>query len=284
MTFSIVAHDRHVDPPEWGVAVASKFLAVGSVVSWARAGVGAVATQALANIGYGPNGLELLSEGRSAEEAVELLTQADEDRDHRQLGIVDATGRAATFTGSRCFDWAGGRAGRGYCCQGNILASGGVIDEMAAAFEAADGELSDRLLAALAAGDAAGGDRRGRQSAAILVVREGGGYGGGTDKSVDLRVDDHADPVPELRRLFHIHRLLFPRPEDLDFIDIDSGLAAELRRLLGVQGQGATYDEELKQALFSYVGTENFEERWTDQAKIDRGLLEHLRAHVKSAS
>ena len=282
MTFSIVAWDGDAKPAEWGVAVASKFLAVGAVVPWARAGAGAVATQALANIAYGPDGLERLAASRAAEDVVNALTGSDEDREHRQLGVVDAQGRTATFTGSECFSWAGGRTGAGYACQGNILTGPDVVDNMCVAFEEADGELASRLLAALRAGDEAGGDKRGRQSAALLVVREGGGYGGGTDVSVSLRVDDHVAPVGELERLFEIHRLLFPRPEDLDFIPIDDEIAGELRDRLSAAGYprpaGTGYGDALKKALFEYVGTENLEERWSDDAKIERRVLEYLRA------
>lgn len=281
MTFSIVAWDPKASPPEWGVAVASKFLAVGAVVPWARADAGAVATQAFANLAYGPEGLDRLGAGRSAEQVVIGLTGPDEQREHRQLGVVDAAGRAANFTGTECFDWAGARSGDGYTCQGNILTGPDVVDGMCAAFESTDGELAVRLLAALRAGDEAGGDKRGRQSAAILVVREGGGYGGGTDLSVSLRVDDHPYPIPELDRLFDIHRLLFPRPEDLDFIPIDGALASELSSLLdgaGYEASSTTYDEDLKKALFRYVGTENLEERWSEDAKIERRVLEYLRA------
>ena len=278
MTFSIVAWDGDVDPPEWGVAVASKFLAVGAVVPWARAGAGALATQAFANLAYGPSGLELLAGATSAQDVVDRLTSPDEEREHRQLGVVDARGRAATFTGSECFDWAGGVAGDGYCCQGNILTGSEVVERMAAAFESSTGSLAERMLAALEAGDRAGGDRRGRQGAAILVVREGGGYGGGVDTAVDLRVDDHDEPVAELLRLWDIHELLFPRPEDLDFLDIDDEMAQELRGRLGVEGSGG-YDESLKKELFAYVGTENLEERWSDEAKIDRGVLDHIRSN-----
>lgn len=281
MTFSIVAWDPEASPSEWGVAVASKFLAVGAVVPWARADAGAVATQAFANLAYGPDGIERLAAGMSAEQVVDALTDPDEQREHRQLGVVDAAGRAATFTGSECFDWAGGRAGDGYTCQGNILTGPDVVDAMCASFEGAEGELAVRLLAALRAGDDAGGDKRGRQSAAILVVREGGGYGGGTDLSVSLRVDDHAQPVAELERLFEIHRLLFPRPEELEFVAIDDGLALELSTLLDGAGyavSSTTYDDDLKQALFRYAGTENLEERWSEDARIERKVLEHLRA------
>lgn len=282
MTFSIVAWDGKVDPPEWGVAVASKFLAVGAVVPWARAGAGALATQAFANLAYGPEGIGLLGDGTAAQDVVERMTSADDQREHRQLGVVDAQGRAATFTGGECFEWAGGVAGDGYCCQGNILTGSEVVERMAAAFESTSGELATRMLAALQEGDRAGGDRRGRQGASILVVREGGGYGGGVDTSVDLRVDDHTEPVGELLRLWDIHQLLFPRPEDLDFLDVDEGLATELRGLLGVEGSGG-YDEQLKQALFAYVGTENLEERWSDEAKIDRGVLDFIRANPQGS-
>ncbi len=282
MTFSIVAWDPVADPlPEWGVAVASKFLAVGAAVPWGRAGAGAVATQALANLAYGPEGIELLEFGKSAEEVVRALTDADTDREHRQLAVVDARGRAATFTGSECFDWAGGRTGDGFCCQGNILTGPEVVVEMMRSFEESTGDLADRLLAALEAGDRAGGDRRGRQSAAMLVVRDGGGYGGGIDRAVDLRVDDHPEPIPELKRLLDLQRLYFPRPDDLEFLDIDDVLASELRTLLEgagyAAGPGSGYTDELRRALFAYVGTENLEERWSEEAVLERGILEHLR-------
>jgi uncharacterized Ntn-hydrolase superfamily protein len=279
MTFSIVAWDPNAKPsPEWGVAVASKFLAVGAVVPWLSADVGALATQALANLAYGPDGLALLADGNDALTTVERLTSADEDRDDRQLGVVDRNGVAASYTGSRCFDWAGGKVGDGYCCQGNILVGPEVVDAMQAAFEATKGDLGTRLLAALAAGDEAGGDRRGRQSAAINVVREGGGYGGGIDVVVDLRVDDHPDPVPELHRLYRMQGLYFPHPDSLEFIDIDGPLADELRELLGLVRSGIGYDDDLKQALLKFVGTENLEERWTDEAKIERAVLDFLRS------
>ena len=277
MTFSIVACDLDASPsPEWGVAVASRFLAVGSVVPWARAGVGAVATQAMANLTYGPDGLDLMAADQKATAVVGTLTARDEGREDRQLGVVDARGRAATFTGASCFEWAGGVAGEGFCCQGNILVGSQVVEEMKQAFETTKGELAERLLAALHAGDLAGGDRRGRQSASLLVVRERGGYDGGNDISVDLRVDDHADPVPELQRIFKVHRLLMPRPEDLVFVDADVAVVKELRALLDVPGPDV-YDQDLKKALFEFVGTENLEERWTDEAKVERGIIDHLR-------
>ncbi len=276
MTSSIAAWDP--DAREWGVAVASKFLAAGSVVPWVRAGAGAVATQALANITYGPRGLDLL-DSKSAEDVVARLTESDEEREHRQLGIVDRDGQAATFTGSECFDWAGGRTGDGYTCQGNILTGPNVVDDMAGAFEAAPGDLAGRLLAALMAGDRAGGDRRGRQSAALLIAREGGGYLGDSDIAVDLRVDDHLDPVVELGRLLDIHRLLFPHPDQLEFLEVDDALALRLSAALtaaGFPAASATYDGSLRQALFAWVGNENLEMRWSDEGLIDRTVLETL--------
>ena len=200
MTFSIVGAD--LEKGDWGVAVASKFPAVGAVVPWARAGVGAVATQSWANTTYGPEGLALMGSGVTAQDALDQLVDADEQKQERQAGFVDARGRAATFTGTGCSDWAGGVTGTTFAAQGNILAGAAVVDQMAAAFTSADGDLCDRLLAALVAGDQAGGDRRGRQSAALLVVREGGGYEGGNDRYIDLRVDDHPDAVVEMVRLF----------------------------------------------------------------------------------
>jgi uncharacterized Ntn-hydrolase superfamily protein len=201
-TFSIVAFDP--EQQEWGVAVASKFLAVGAVVPWAKAGVGAIATQSHANTTYGPKGLDLLSQGKSAEDAIKLLTEADMGKDVRQVGIIDAKGNAATFTGSKCKAWAGGKTGKHYTCQGNILAGEAVIAEMAKAFEESSDRLAWRLLAALEAAEKAGGDSRGKQSAAILVVRDKAGYSGFNDRMIDFRVDDHATPVQELARILSL--------------------------------------------------------------------------------
>lgn len=201
-TFSIVGFDP--DTGDLGIAVQSKFFAVGAVVPWARAGVGAVATQSFANTAFGPDGLELLVSGETAESTLAQLINDDPDKELRQLGIIDAQGRAATFTGEACLPWADGRTGKHFAVQGNILAGPGVITAMADTFETTAGDLGSRLLAALAAGQAAGGDARGRQSAALVVVRAGGGYGGHDDRYVDLRVDDNATPIRELRRLFHI--------------------------------------------------------------------------------
>lgn len=207
-TYSIVAYDPAAG--EWGVAVQSKFIAVGAVVPWARAEVGAIATQAFANTTYGPEGLKMLAEGMTAEQVIEKLTAADAQKDLRQIGIVDAAGRAATYTGARCMEWAGGKTGKGYAVQGNILAGPGVIEAMAAGYEKAEGDLGERLIAALEAGEAAGGDRRGRQSAALLIVKKNGGYAGLNDRYRDLRVDDHPQPIEELRRIYRLHREVFP--------------------------------------------------------------------------
>jgi uncharacterized Ntn-hydrolase superfamily protein len=200
-TFSIAAYDP--DKKEWGVAVASKYLAVGSAVPFAKAGVGAVATQASVNVALGPRGLDLLTDGKSAEEALKTLTEEDKGKDARQLGLIDAKGNAATFTGPRCQAWAGGKTGKNYACQGNILKGEAVVDAMAKAFEESEGPLAWRMMAALEEGEKAGGDKRGKQSAAILVVREKSGPNGVGDRYIDLRVDDHEDPIPELVRILN---------------------------------------------------------------------------------
>jgi uncharacterized Ntn-hydrolase superfamily protein len=237
MTFSIVAIDDSTG--DLGVAVASKFLAVGAVVPWATAGLGAIATQALANVRFGPDGLAALGAGGSAQAVVDALTGADPGAAQRQLGIVDVHGGSASFTGTGCLPWAGGRTGPGFAVQGNILSGPEVADAMVDAFGTAKGPLPDRLLAALLAGDRAGGDRRGRQSAALLVVREGGGYGDADDRWIDLRVDDHADPVPELIRLRGVWRVLMERPDPADLLAIDPTIAAELRGHLARLGWDA---------------------------------------------
>lgn len=282
MTFSIVAWDPNTsNGSEWGVAVASKFLAAASVVPWARAGVGALATQAMANVAYGPRGLDLLGNGMPADEVIGVLTGEDEERDHRQVGVVDREGRGAIYTGSQCLDWAGGISRLGFSCQGNMLVGPGVLDAMVSAFDSPETDLSTRLLNALLAGDRAGGDKRGRQAAGVLVVREGGGYLGDSDVAVDLRVDDHADPVPELQRLHSIHRLVFPRQSELVFVPIDEAVVPELQTLLiGLgydAGTGTAYDDSLRQALFEFVGTENLEARWTDEPALEQGVLDTLR-------
>jgi uncharacterized Ntn-hydrolase superfamily protein len=286
MTFSIIALDPDASGgAEWGVGVASKFLAAGSVVPWARAAAGAIATQAMANVAYGPEGLTLLEQGASAPEVIAALTAGDDGRDHRQVGVVDRNGIAATFTGAECLDWAGGLTGTGFACQGNILADAEVLDAMAGAFTSSDADLSARLIEALLAGDRAGGDRRGRQSAGILVVREGGGYLGDSDVAVDLRVDDHPDPIPELRRLLSLHRLLFPEPSELVFMGMDEALVIEIRMSLADLGydvgSGVAYDDSLKNALYEFVGTENLEARWTDEPAIEQRVLDTLRTALE---
>jgi len=205
-TFSIVAYDP--ETKDLGVAVESKFFAVGSVVPWARAGVGAIATQAFGNTTYGPKGLEFLATGKTPAEVVEMLTSSDEGKDRRQVGVVDAKGNAATYTGKSCNSWAGGKTGKYYSAQGNILVGEQVLKAICEAFEKTKGELADRLLAALEAGQAAGGDSRGQQSAALIVVRERGGYAGFNDRYVDLRVDDNPEPIKELGRLLKIQHAI----------------------------------------------------------------------------
>jgi uncharacterized Ntn-hydrolase superfamily protein len=273
-TYSLVACD--LERREWGVAVQSKFLAVGAGVPWAEAEVGALATQAYANLRYGPEGLALLRLGHPADEVVQRLAGADEGRDERQLGVVDRAGRAATFTGAACHEWAGGRTGRGYAAQGNILVSEATVGALAETFEATAGSpLADRLLAALAAAERAGGDRRGQQSAALLVVREGAGYGGGSDRLVDLRVDDHPEPIGELERLHGLHELYFGETPEARWLDVDEALAAEVRRRLDRLGF-ATGD--LGADLAAWAGIENLEERVSGAARIDPVVLETLRS------
>ena len=281
-TFSIVARDPVTG--DLGVAVESRFLAVGAVVPWVRAGVGAIATQAWANVDYGPRGLALLAEGKSAREVVETLTGEDEGRARRQLGVVDAQGHAASYTGPECNDWAGGVEGDGFCCQGNILTGPEVVAAMAAAYRESDGTFANRLLSALEAGQAAGGDSRGQQSAAIFVAREGGGYGGGNDRYIDLRVDDHPRPIAELRRLVMLHRVYF-RKDEADLLPLDSALRGEIRGQLAALGECAPEagEAEVEAALARFAGRENLEERLLHDpadARIDRRVLEFLRAHA----
>jgi uncharacterized Ntn-hydrolase superfamily protein len=273
-TYSIVACD--LEAREWGVAVQSRFLAVGALVPAAEAEVGALATQAWANLAYRPEGLGLLRERYAAEEVVARLVGADDGRDQRQLGVVDAHGGAATYTGAACLEWAGGTTGPGYAAQGNILASGETVAALAEAFEAQAGRpLAERLLASLAAGQAAGGDRRGQQAAGLLVVRKEGGYGGTSDVAVDLRVDDHPRPVEELVRLFGVHDLLFGRTPDEDWLEVDEPLAGELRGRLAALG---FRHERLGDALEAWAGTENFEERVRGAERVDPVVLAQLRA------
>lgn len=279
-TFSIVACD--LEEKAWGVAVASKFPAVGAVVPWARESRGAIATQSYANTSFGPRGLELMSRGYSAEAALSILLDDDEEREQRQVGMVDAQGRAVTFTGKSCFDWAGGLAGPGYAIQGNILAGEQVVKAMQQAFVESSGSLPARLYAALLAGDRAGGDRRGRQSAAIYVVKPKGGYGGFIDRWIDYRVDDHADPVQRLGGLLELHDLYFGESDESDRVALQGEALQQLQQIvkrLGYLEQWieGTYDKKTKAALRAFTGNENFEERCDIEAGwIDRPVLEYL--------
>jgi uncharacterized Ntn-hydrolase superfamily protein len=279
-TFSIVAYDP--ENGDLGVAVQSKFLAVGAVVPWAKAGVGAIATQSWANTTYGPEGLRLMAGGLSAQETLEKLVEADEERDRRQAGMVDAHGNAAAYTGKECFEWAGHIVGEGFACQGNILVSEETVQAMAWTFEESQGELAERLVAALEAGQEAGGDSRGRQSAALLVVREKGGYGGFNDRYLDLRVDDHPTPIQELKRLLELHKLYFFKSKSEDLLPLEGKVAREVQEILSELGYysgqiNGLYDEATRQALFDLSGIENLEERWQEEAYIDPVVLEFMR-------
>jgi uncharacterized Ntn-hydrolase superfamily protein len=271
-TYSIVACDLHAS--QWGVAVQSKFLAVGSVVPWAEPHVGAIATQSYANPRYGPDGLALLRAGRSAEETVEALTAADDGRAQRQVGVVDGRGQAATFTGAECHEWAGGRTGDGFAAQGNILVSQETVDALAVTFEQSGGEpLAERLIECLAAAQAAGGDSRGQQSASLLIVQKDGGYAKLSDVVVDLRVDDHARPIVELRRLHELHQALFGVTPRAEWVDVDEALADELRQRLARLG----HEGELAHTLSDWAGAENLEERLDGVEQIDPVVLAALR-------
>jgi uncharacterized Ntn-hydrolase superfamily protein len=270
-TYSIAACDP--DAKQWGVATQSKFLGVGSVVPWAQPGVGAIATQAYANPRYGPEGLALLREGLSANEVVERLTAADEGRDHRQLGVVDRDGRAATYTGAECFEWAGGLTGKCYAVQGNILVSEATVEAMAQTFESSSGPLAERMLDCLDAAQAAGGDRRGQQASALLVVERDGGYAGLSDEVIDLRVDEHPRPLEELRRIYWMHQAIFGKTPDDQWLEVDDDLGAEMSERLGRLG----YDGELHEALFTWAGKENLEERVDGAERVDPVVLEELR-------
>jgi uncharacterized Ntn-hydrolase superfamily protein len=271
-TYSIVACD--LDKGQWGVATQSKFLAVGSVVPWAEAEVGAVATQSYANPRYGPDGLALMRQGLSADEVVRRLTEADDGREQRQLGVVDGRGASATFTGSECHAWAGGRTGDGYAAQGNILVSSTTVDALAATFEATAGRpLAARLVECLAAAQLAGGDKRGQQSAALLVVEKDAGYAQLSDVVIDLRVDDHAAPIDELHRLYKLHDALFGATPRDQWRDVDDTLRAELTERLAALG----YSGELERAFSDWAGAANYEMRVDGVEKVDPVVLEELR-------
>jgi uncharacterized Ntn-hydrolase superfamily protein len=279
-TFSIVAHDRARG--EWGIAVQSKFISVGAVVPWAQAGVGVVATQASANVRFGPEALRLLAEGKSATEVVRVLAADDEGRDHRQFGIVDAHGVAAAYTGSKCMAWAGHHVGNGYSCQGNILFSEAVVPAMARTFENTPGDLPERLLAALSAAQREGGDRRGMQSASLLIVKEKGGYLGGNDRWIDVRVDDHPSPIEELKRIFKLYDLTaLSREDPATLVTIDPEIARVVQHHLSVLGfysgrPSAQWDAVTNAAFDKFLNENNFENKARDDGKIWPSILDYL--------
>ena len=319
MTFSIVALDPATG--DLGVAVQSKFLAVGAVVPWVSAGIGAVATQSFANVRYGPEGLALMGAGLSAQQALDQLTAHDALRDQRQAGLVDAHGGSATFSGRGCLAWAGGRTGSGWAAQGNILAGAAVVDGLADTYLAGGLPFPELLVACLAAADAAGGDRRGRESAAVYIARAGGGYGGGNDRYIDLRVDQHDDPITELGRVLTFHHLYLDRPTADELEPLTEELAGEIRQSL--EGLGAApggwtskvyvpmdpsyvappvtssdasrpfvgeprplpagWDDAWQAALLEWMAVENLEERAAAPGWIDRRALEVLRTRATGA-
>jgi uncharacterized Ntn-hydrolase superfamily protein len=274
MTFSIVGYCPK--EKEWGIAVQSKFLAVGAVVPFAKAGVGAVATQSYANTTYGPRALELFAEGKTAEEALQILTGDDPDHHLRQVGLIDAHGNAATYTGEGCYRWAGGVMGNNFAAQGNILVDEKTVEKMAEIFTETEGSLAERLLTALKAGQEEGGDSRGQQSAALLVVKDKGGYAGFNDRYIDLRVDDHPEPIKELIRIYHLQQLYFAptKQENITYIEgqIQKELEVNLKRL-GYLSEGG----ELLQALKTYIHTENFENREQESGYIDLEILDYMK-------
>lgn len=279
-TFSIVAADPETQ--EMGIAVQSKFLAVGAIVPFALAGVGAVATQAHANTNYGPRGLELLSAGVHPQEVIARLTAEDEGAASRQMGIVDTQGRSAAFTGAACHNWAGHKTGPNFAAQGNILVSEATVASLAQTFSNSTGPLAERLVLALAAGQEAGGDRRGRQSACLLVVKPQGGYGGWNDRWLDLRVDDHPAPIVELERLYQLHQLYFGVPKESDLLPLTPDLVAEIQDRLAAQGyyQGpidSLFGPRTQKALDNWAGVENLEERIRNDGRLDITVLRHMR-------
>ncbi len=279
-TFSIVACD--LKARAWGVAVASKFPAVGAVVPWARAAAGAVATQALANTSYGPRGLEMMAGGLSVEDTLQKLLARDADREQRQVGLVDAHGHAASFTGRDCMEWCGGLTGRGYAIQGNLLTGAEVVQQMEHTYLDTHGELPERLFAALEAGSRAGGDRRGRQSAALYVAREKGGYGGHNDRWIDLRVDDHINPIPRLGELLELQRLYFGKSPKSERIKLQGQAVKDLQTIMKGLGYytpvDAVYDDTTREAFRVFIHNENFEDRADpDAGWIDPPVLEYLK-------
>lgn len=278
-TFSIVGRDP--DTGELGVAVQSKFLAVGNAVPWAKAGCGAIATQALANLDYGEIGIKLLEKGYSAQQALDALLSLDDDREERQVGIVDRNGESAAFTGKNCFNWAGHINGTNFSCQGNILVGEDTVKALADTFINTEGSLSRRLVNALDKAQDAGGDRRGRQSAALLVVKDRGSYGGYNDRYIDLRVDDDPDPIKKLMHLLDLHELYFNKTSPDEMVKIDNELAADMQRALKKLGYytgsiDGSYNEVTRKAYEGFCGVENFEERICEGSFADKNVLDFL--------
>ncbi len=280
-TFSIVAFDEATG--DLGIATQSKFIGVGAVVPWAQASIGAVATQAAANVSYGPRGLEMLEGGLHPRDVIQRLTGADDEAAIRQVGIVDSKGRAAAFTGEKCYEWAGHVVSRGFCTLGNILVSEEVVQAMANTYESTAEEFPERLLAALTAGQKAGGDRRGQQSAALLVVREGGSYGGYTDRYIDIRVDEHPRPIEELKRVFKIYDLtLLQREDPGEVVRLEGDVAREVKEVLGRGGfyEGTINDrweEDEMEALRHYFNINNFENKWREDGLLWRSIFTYMR-------
>jgi uncharacterized Ntn-hydrolase superfamily protein len=285
-TFSIVAFDPKTK--DLGIAVESKFVSVGSVVPFAQAGVGAVATQSYANTSYGPKALGMLKRGVAPKDALQKLVRSDKGAAQRQVGVIDARGRPASYTGKECVAWAGHLVGKNYAAQGNLLASEAVVKSMGRAFEVTEGDLPVKLLAALHAGQRAGGDRRGQQSAALLVVRKGGGYGGFNDRWVDIRVDDHPQPIEELIRLFNIYDVtLLNREHRKDAVPIEGEVLRELQQGLVALGflrgsPSRKFDAKTKAAFESWAAINNFENKIRKDGKIWNSVLRAFRWSVEA--
>jgi uncharacterized Ntn-hydrolase superfamily protein len=284
-TFSVVARDA--SNGDFGIIVQSKFPAVGSVVPWAKADVGVIATQAWANVSYGPRGLDLMTGGKSASETLRLMLKEDSGAQHRQVGIVDQKGHAVAHTGKECMSWAGHYVGNGFACQGNILAGADVVSNMADAYEKTEGDLIDKLFAALNAGQAAGGDRRGMQSAAVLVVRKNGGYEGGNDRYVDVRVDEHPSPIKELERIFKIYDMtLLSREDSKNLRKIEGDLSFMIQEALVSLGFldtvcKDTFNDKAKAALAEWTNTNNFENKARDDGTIWQSVIDYLLKNAK---
>jgi len=283
-TYSIVASD--LKSQAWGIAVASKIPAVGSIVPWAKARIGAIATQSFANTTFGPRGLELMASGLSAEGTLSKLLARDRDREDRQVGMVDSKGRSTSFTGRSCADWAGGITGSGYAIQGNLLKGVEVVREMEHVFLESKGELPERLFAALQGGSLAGGDRRGRQSAALLVVKQKAGFGGYNDRWVDCRVDDHLNPISRLGELLELHRLYFGKSPRSQKVRLQGKVVKDIQSIM--KGLGyytptrGDYDDATREAFRQFIENENFEERADpDEGWIDRPVIEYLMKNLK---